>query len=192
VFEEMRGMMPSIAGISWQRLQREGAVTYPCAAEDEPGQRVVFIDRFPTADGRAKLLPAPLSFADERPDNAYPYALITGRELEHWHTGAMTRHASVLDALEPQPTASIHPNLLAKLGLQAGETMQVESRRGRIHLATRADPGMPEDAVFVPFAYAEAAANLLTNAALDPWGKIAEVKYCAVRLGRAEASVLSS
>jgi formate dehydrogenase major subunit len=100
----------------------------------------------------------------------------------------MTRHASVLDALEPLPTVSIHPNLLAKLGLLAGETMQVESRRGRIHLATRADPGIPEDAVFIPFAYAEAAANLLTNAALDPWGKIAEVKYCAVRLGRVEAA----
>ena len=108
----------------------------------------------------AKLLPAPLSFADERPDNAYPYALITGRELEHWHTGAMTRHASVLDALEPQPTVSIHPTLLAKLGLRAGESLQVQSRRGVIVLATRADPAVPEDAVFIPFAYAEAAANL--------------------------------
>ncbi|NNM63732.1 MAG: molybdopterin-dependent oxidoreductase [Burkholderiales bacterium] len=185
VFEEMRGMMASIAGISWARLQREGSVTYPCPAEDEPGQRVVFIDRFPTADGRAKLRPAPLGFADEQPDNAYPYVLITGRELEHWHTGAMTRHASVLDALEPLPTVSIHPTLLTKLGLRAGQALQVESRRGVITLATRADEAMPEDAVFIPFAYAEAAANLLTNAALDPWGKIAEVKYCAVKLAPA-------
>ena len=184
VFEEMRGMMPSIAGISWARLQREGAVTYPCAAEDEAGQRVVFVHGYPTADGRATLKPAPLGFADEQPDNAYPYVLITGRELEHWHTGAMTRHASVLDALEPKPTVSIHPTLLAKLGLQAGEALQVQSRRGAITLATRADPAVPEDAVFIPFAYAEAAANLLTNPALDPWGKIAEVKYCAVRLER--------
>ena len=186
VFEEMRGMMPSIAGISWARLQREGAVTYPCAAEDEPGHRIVFTDGYPTADGRARLKPAPLGFADEQPDNAYPYVLITGRELEHWHTGAMTRHASVLDALEPQPTVSIHPALLAKLGLRAGEALQVRSRRGVIVLATRADPAVPEDAVFIPFAYAEAAANLLTNAALDPWGKIAEVKYCAVKLGKPE------
>ncbi|WP_288128464.1 molybdopterin-dependent oxidoreductase [Thiomonas sp.] len=192
VFEDMRGMMPSIAGISWDRLQREGAVTYPCAEEDQPGQRVVFIDRFPTADGRAKLLPAPLSFADERPDNAYPHVLITGRELEHWHTGAMTRHASVLDALEPQATVSAHPSLLAKLGVAPGEVLRVESRRGAIQLATRADPGMPEDAVFIPFAYAEAAANLLTNAALDPWGKIAEVKYCAVRLSKAEAEAVAA
>jgi formate dehydrogenase major subunit len=188
VFEEMRGMMPSIAGISWARLQREGAVTYPCAAEDEPGHRVVFVDGYPTADGRATLKPAPLGFADEQPDNAYPYVLITGRELEHWHTGAMTRHASVLDALEPAPRVSIHPNLLAKLGLRAGEALQVQSRRGVITLATRADPAMPEDAVFIPFAYSEAAANLLTNAALDPWGKIAEVKYCAVKLGSPRAS----
>ena len=191
VFEEMRGMMPSIAGISWERLQREGAVTYPCAAEDEPGHRVVFTDGYPTADGRATLKPAPLGFADEQPDNAYPYVLITGRELEHWHTGAMTRHASVLDALEPQPTVSIHPNLLTKLDLHAGDTLQVQSRRGTIVLATRADPALPEDAVFIPFAYAEAAANLLTNAALDPWGKIAEVKYCAVKLGKPQPALAS-
>ncbi|MGC8806662.1 MAG: molybdopterin oxidoreductase family protein, partial [Thiomonas sp.] len=191
VFEEMRGMMPSIAGISWERLQREGAVTYPCAAEDEPGHRVVFTDGYPTADGRATLKPAPLGFADEQPDNAYPYVLITGRELEHWHTGAMTRHASVLDALEPQPTVSIHPNLLTKLDLHAGDALQVQSRRGTIVLATRADPALPEDAVFIPFAYAEAAANLLTNAALDPWGKIAEVKYCAVKLGKPQPALAS-
>lgn len=191
VFEEMRGMMQSIAGISWERLQREGAVTYPCAAEDEPGHRVVFVDGYPTADARARLKPAPLGFADEQPDNAYPYVLITGRELEHWHTGAMTRHASVLDALEPAPTVSVHPNLLAKLGVHAGEMLQVESRRGSITLATRADPALPEEAVFIPFAYAEAAANLLTNAALDPWGKIAEVKYCAVKLGKPQPALAS-
>ncbi|OIQ83234.1 periplasmic nitrate reductase precursor [mine drainage metagenome] len=80
----------------------------------------------------------------------------------------------------------MHPTLLSKLGLRAGEALQVESRRGAIVLATRADDAMPEDAVFIPFAYAEAAANLLTNAALDPWGKIAEVKYCAVKLAKPE------
>lgn len=188
VYEEMRSLMPSLAGISWQRLQREGAVTSPCAAEDAPGQRVVFTDGYPTADGRATLKPAPLGFADEQSDNAYPYVLITGRELEHWHTGAMTRHASVLDALEPVATVSVHPTLLAKLGIAPGQPLRVESRRGAIELATRADPGLPEDAVFIPFAYVEAAANLLTNPALDPWGKIAEVKYCAVRLSKAEGT----
>ena len=188
VYEEMRSLMPSLAGIGWARLQREGAVTSPCAAEDEPGQPVMFIDRFPTADGRAKLKPAPLAFGDEPPDNVYPYVLITGRELEHWHTGAMTRHASVLDALEPVATASVHPTLLAKLGIAPGQPLRVQSRRGAIELATRADPAMPEDAVFIPFAYVEAAANLLTNPKLDPEGKIAEVKYCAVALSPAPAA----
>jgi formate dehydrogenase major subunit len=182
VHEEMRALMPSIAGISWARLQREGAVTYPCHTEDEPGERVVFTDHFPTPSGRARLVPSALSFADERPDAEYPMVLITGRQLEHWHTGSMTRHATVLDALEPGPTAALHPDTLARLGLQPGQRLRVSSRRGEVELTARADEGMPPDTVFMPFAYAEAAANRLTNPALDPLAKIAEVKYCAVRV----------
>lgn len=94
----------------------------------------------------------------------------------------MTRRSSALDALEPAPTVSIHPSLLRRLRARAGDMLIVESRRGRISLMARADEGVPEDAVFIPFAYAEAAANLLTNPALDPEAKIAEVKYCAVRV----------
>jgi len=109
VHDEMRGCMPSIAGITWARLQREGAVTYPCADEGDPGQSVVFTERFPTPSGRARLVPSALTFAAERPDAHYPMVLITGRQLEHWHTGSMTRHSQVLDALEPQPTACLHP-----------------------------------------------------------------------------------
>ncbi len=180
VHDEMRSVMPSIAGISWARLQRDGAVTYPCADEADPGQAVVFTDHFPTASGRARLVPSALSFAAERPDAQFPFVLITGRQLEHWHTGSMTRHATVLDALEPEPTVSLHPLTLARLGVQAGQRLRVSSRRGRIELMARADEATPADTVFIPFAYAEAAANLLTNPALDPVAKIAEVKYCAV------------
>jgi formate dehydrogenase major subunit len=182
VYEEMRALMPSIAGITWERLQREGAVTYPCADADDPGQRVVFTDRFPTADGRARLVPSALTPAAERPDDDYPLVLITGRQLEHWHTGSMTRRSSTLDALEPGPTVSLNPLLLRRLQARAGDTLTVRSRRGAITLAARADEAVPEDAVFIPFAFVEAAANELTNPALDPIAKIAELKYCAVRV----------
>ena len=182
VFEEMRTCMDSIAGITWQRLERESSVTYPCEKEGDPGQPVVFVNRFPTASGRARFVPADLISAAERPDAGYPLVLITGRQLEHWHTGSMTRRASVLDTLEPEPVASVHPRDLAELGVTPGEPLTIESRRGRISLYARADDGMPRGAVFVPFCYYEAAANLLTNPALDPFGKIPEFKYCAVRV----------
>ena len=182
VYDEMRLAMGSLAGISWNRLDREGAVTYPCAGDDDPGQPVVFADRFPTADGRARLVPARPGGPAELPDGEYPMVLITGRQLEHWHTGAMTRRASVLDAIEPQASASMNPAELARLGVAAGGMLEVSSRRGRIALAARADDAVPNGAVFIPFAFAEAAANLLTNPALDPFAHIPEFKYCAVRV----------
>jgi formate dehydrogenase major subunit len=193
VFEEMRALMPSIAGLSWARLQREGAVTYPVASESDPGHPVVFTDGFPTASGRATLVGAGLTPPAERPDAAFPLVLITGRQLEHWHTGSMTRRSEVLDALEPGPVLSLHPETAARLGLVAGALAQVRSRRGGVSLAVRLDDGMPRETAFIPFAYAEAAANLLTNPALDPVGKIAELKYCAVdvrpvEVPRAEAA----
>ncbi len=180
VFEEMRALMPSIAGLSWARLQREGAVTYPVDNESDPGRPVVFTDHFPTPTGRATLVPSALTPPAETPDADYPLVLITGRQLEHWHTGSMTRRSQVLDAVEPGPVVSLHPETAARLGLVAGEVAQVRSRRGSVALAVRFDAGMPRDTAFIPFAYAEAAANLLTNPALDPMGKIAELKYCAV------------
>ena len=182
VFTEMRQVMPSIAGITWQRLQREGAVTYPCEHEADAGERVVFTQHFPTADGRARFVSADSVPADERPDAAYPLVLITGRQLEHWHTGSMTRRTRVLDALEPEPVAMLHPLELARLGIAPGAAMTVLSRRGRVTLYARADDGVPMGTVFVAFCWAEAAINLLTNPALDPVAKIPEFKYCAVRV----------
>ena len=182
VFDEMRKAMPSIAGITWERLEREHAVTYPCEHEGDPGTPVVFTERFPTASGKARLVPAGLIRAAEQPDRDYPWVLITGRQLEHWHTGSMTRRAGVLDAIEPAPVASVHPADLAELGVAPGGTITVASRRGEVALHARADDGTPRGAVFLPFCYHEAAANLLTNPALDPFGKIPEFKYCAVRV----------
>ena len=180
VFDEMRLAMPSIAGITWERLERESAVTYPCEHEGDPGERVVFTERFPTRSGRARLVPASLIRADEQPDGTYPWVLITGRQLEHWHTGSMTRRTEVLDAIEPAPVASLHPADLAELGVAPGGAITVATRRGEVALFARADDGMPRHAIFLPFCYYEAAANLLTNPALDPFGKIPEIKYCAV------------
>jgi formate dehydrogenase major subunit len=181
VYEEMRqAMHTAISGISWERIEREQSVTYPCLTEDDPGQPTVFVDTFATRDGRVKLVPADIIPANERPDADFPFVLITGRQLEHWHTGSMTRRASVLDAIEPVATASMNGGDLRQLQVNPGDVITVKSRRGEVALSVRRDDGTPTGTVFIPFAYYEAAANLLTNAALDPFGKIPEFKYCAV------------
>ena len=181
VYDEMRrAMHTAISGITWERLQRESSVTYPCLTEDDPGAPTVFLQKFATDDGLVHLVPADIIPANERPDDEFPFVLITGRQLEHWHTGSMTRRASVLDAIEPMATASMCGEDLAKMGLDTGDVITVQSRRGKVAIHVRRDDGTPRGAVFIPFAYYEAAANLMTNAALDPFGKIPEFKYCAV------------
>ena len=182
VFAEMRQAMPSIAGITWDRLEASHAVTYPCEKEGDAGQRVVFTEHFPTPTGRARFVPAKIIPGAEPPDAAYPFVLITGRQLEHWHTGSMTRRTEVLDEIEPVPVASMHPLDMAQMKVAPSGTITVASRRGSIALAARADAGTPRGAIFIPFCYYEAAANLLTNPVLDPFGKIPEFKYCAVRV----------
>ena len=185
VFAEMQQGMHSFNHISWERLARENSVTYPCPAEDAPGQDVVFSDTFPRAGGLAKFAPTRPLPPDEPVDDEYPTVLTTGRQLEHWHTGSMTRRAQVLDALEPEAVASLSPGELNRLGVVPGEKLTITTRRGTITLTARVDDKIPDGMVFVPFAYAEAAANLLTNPALDPYGKIPEFKYAACRLERA-------
>jgi formate dehydrogenase major subunit len=184
VFDEMRHTMPSIGGITWERLERAGAVTYPCVYEGDPGEPVVFTEDFPREGGRARFVPADIIPADERPDADYPMVLITGRQLEHWHTGSMTRRTAVLDALEPDPVALVHPLDLEKIGVKPGDVITLESRRGKVTLYARADDGTPVGSIFVAFCYYEAAINRLTNAVLDPYGKIPEFKYCAIRTRR--------
>ncbi|MGX4643810.1 formate dehydrogenase subunit alpha [Massilia sp. SYSU DXS3249] len=182
VFDEMRRTMASIGGITWDRLERDGAVVYPCVVEGDAGQPVVFTEDFPREGGRARFVPADIIPADERPDLDYPMVLITGRQLEHWHTGSMTRRATVLDAIEPDPVALVHPLDLERMGIKPGEVITIASRRGEVALYARADDSSPVGAIFVPFCYYEAAINRLTNAALDPFGKIPEFKYCAIRV----------
>ena len=189
VFAEMKLGMPSLNNITWDRLEAESAVTYPCDAPDKPGNVVVFGDGFPTPSRRAKLVPASIVSPAEIPDEEFPMVLTTGRQLEHWHTGAMTRRASNLDALEPAPTAAINPRTLARLGINPGDRVRILTRRGAIELWARADEALQDDMVFVPFAYVEASANLLTNPQLDPYGKIPEFKYCAARIERLGAQI---
>jgi formate dehydrogenase major subunit len=178
----MRQAMPSITGITWERLVESSSVTYPCADANDPGQGVVFIEDFPTADGRAKLVAAKAIPPDEQPDEEYPLILITGRQLEHWHTGSMTRRTAILDALEPVPVIYVNAQDLENLEVEAGSEIIARSRRGEIHAYARPDGALKPGEVFIPFCYHEAAANLLTNEALDPFGKIPEFKFCAIKL----------
>ena len=182
VFTEMAYVMPSLENITWERLLREDAVTYPCDAPDKPGNEIIFANSFPTASGRAKIVPADLLPPDELPDAEYPMVLTTGRLLEHWHTGSMTRRASNLDSLEPEAIAGLHPRELERMGVEPGGFIRVSTRRGEVVIKARADRDVAEGMVFIPFCFAEAAANLLTNPQLDPMGKIPEFKFCAAKV----------
>jgi len=186
IFAEMARVMPSFANITWERLEREGAVTYPVDAPDVPGHEIIFYAGFPTESGRAKMVPANVLPPDEIPDDEFPMVLSTGRVLEHWHTGSMTRRSDVLDAIEPEAVAFMSPKDLWRLQLTPGDRIRLETRRGAVEVKVRSDRDVPAGMVFMPFCYAEAAANLLTNPALDPFGKIPEFKFCAARVAAAE------
>ena len=182
VYEEMRSVMEPLAGVPWTRLVREEAVVTPAAREDQPGEDVVFIDRFPTLDGRATLVPTHFRPGAERTDAEYPYVLTTGRVLEHWHTGAMTRHASMLDAIAPEALVSLHPADALTVGVRDGQAVLMSTRHGavqaRVRVSTEVQPGQ----VFLPFAFWEAAANKLTGDALDAVAKIPGFKVTAAKL----------
>ena len=187
IYPEMASLMPSLDNISWERIERESSVTYPSDAPDKPGHDVVFADGFPRPGRLGKLVAAKLKPPDEQPDAEFPFILTTGRQLEHWHTGAMTRRAAVLDEIEPGAVASLSRNQLEKLGVAPGDMIRVTTRRGTVELVARQDDAVPDGVVFIPFAFVEAAANLLTNPALDPFGKIPEFKFCAARVEPAGA-----
>jgi formate dehydrogenase major subunit len=192
VFTEMVSVMPSLQNITWERVERENSVTYPVDSLDEPGHDIVFGDGFPTATGRGRFVPATLVSPAEEPDTEYPMVLTTGRQLEHWHTGSMTRRSTVLDDLEPEAVAYVSARDMERLGSHTGQFIQVSTRRGSIRLRARIDGAIPPGLLFIPFAYAEAAANVLTNPQLDPFGKIPEFKYCAARIEPAPERVLEA
>ena len=184
VFAEMKLNMKSLSNITWDRLEQEGAVTYPSLSPEDPGQAIVFGDGFPRQDGRAKFTPAAVIAPDDTPDAEYPMVLTTGRQLEHWHTGSMTRRSHVLDAVEPEANCSMHPSTLRQMEIEPGDMIQLSTKRGSVQVMVRSDRAVAPDMVFLPFAYVEAAANILTNSALDPYGKIPEFKFSAVRVDK--------
>ncbi|MCH9764646.1 MAG: formate dehydrogenase subunit alpha [Alphaproteobacteria bacterium] len=192
VFNEMAQCMPSLKNITWQRVDREHSVTYPCDAPDKPGNEIIFGDQFPTKSGRARIVPADVSPPAEVPDDEFPMILTTGRLLEHWHTGSMTRRANRLDDLEPEAVVSVNRHDMKRMNLKAGDFVRVVTRRGDITLKVRQDREVAEGMLFIPFCFAEAAANILTNPQLDPMGKIPEFKFCAARLERTDAHAVAA
>ena len=185
VFRELASLSPSLAGLSYAKLGTTGEL-WPCPDPNQPGQSVI-LRRL--SQGKGKFVPAEFAPANELPDTEYPLVLNTGRVLEHWHTGTMTRRSKALDAIEPEAFVEIHPEALYALGAQDGEMVRVSSRRGSIVLKARIGVRTQKGSIFIPFHFREAAANLLTNDALDPFGKIPEFKFCAVKSNRSSLRV---
>lgn len=181
VFAEAAALWPNMAGMSYERLERDG-LQWPCPTPDHPGTPFLFKDSFPREGGRALFSVVPQVLSDELPDSDYPFVLTTGRELFHYHTGTMTRKSKGLDAVAHEPFVEINPADAAGLGIGDAEMLSVTSRRGSISLKARVSEIVPARVVFIPFHYREAAANMLTSDALDPVCKIMEAKVCAVRV----------
>jgi predicted molibdopterin-dependent oxidoreductase YjgC len=185
VMEEIALVTPSWAGVTYPRLDFAG-LQYPVPVREHPGTPFLFAERFPTADGRATLTPVRYLPVSELPDEEFPFVMGTGRQMYHWHTGTMTRRAKGLDAREPVPTVEINPADASDLGVHEGDHVRVVSRRNVIRIAARISNRVGRHQVFVPFHFREAAANLLTNPALDPYAKIPSFKVCAVRIEKAD------
>lgn len=192
VFDEFTSLTKNYAGLTHENLGSTGKL-WPCPdPEAGDGVQILFGDGFPTVSGRGRFVPCPYLPADELPDEDFPFVLTTGRVLEHWHTGSMTRRSYALNTIEPHAFAAMHPSDVATLKLEDGELISVSSRRGTITLAVRSDDSIDAGSVFIPFHFREAAANILTTDALDPYGKIPEFKYCAVKIERATQTAATS
>jgi formate dehydrogenase major subunit len=182
VFDELVSLMPSYANLSYDNLGSTGKLYPNSDPEHSDGTVVMFGERFNTADGLAHLVPAEWLPAKELPNEEYPFVLNTGRLLEHWHTGSMTRRSFALDTISPKAEVYLNAEDAADLGLADGELARVSSRRGTIVLETRVSHREGRGNCFIPFHFREAAANLLTIDEIDPVGKIPEFKFCAVRI----------
>jgi predicted molibdopterin-dependent oxidoreductase YjgC len=182
VMDEIARVTPSWRGVSHARLDGTGGLQYPVDDSTHPGTAFLFDDEFPTGDGKASFYPVEFLPPAELPDDEYPFFLNTGRQMYHWHTGTMTRRSFALDARESTPTVELNPADAAALGVHDGEVIAISSRRGSIRIAARLSGRVARHQVFVPMHYREAAANLLTNPALDPYAGIPEFKVCAVKL----------
>ncbi len=186
IWEEMRRLTPDFWGITYERLEREGGVHWPCPSEDHPGSPYLFQEDFPR--GKGKFWELEYGTTSELPDEHYPFILSTGRVLYHWHGGTITRRQGLgLDAIWPEAAVEMHPDDAVQLGLVTGDWARVSSRRGAIVLRVLVTGRSPAGTVFIPFHFAEAAANVLTNNQVDPRAKIPDYKLCAVAVEKTSA-----
>jgi len=187
VFAELRiasaGGVADYAGITYERIQREDGVFWPCPSEDHPGTPRLFLERFPTPDGRARFHRVEFKGAAEQPDQDYPLYLTTGRIMAQYQSGTQTRRVKKLLDLAPRAFVQIHPSMARLYGIEEGDPVQLTTRRGRALAAAQLTTTIRMDTVFMPFHFAgQGRANLLTNPALDPTSKMPEFKVCAVRI----------
>ena len=180
VMEEIASLTPSYAGVSYERLEKEGELRWPCPSEDHPGTPILHVGRF--TRGKGRFSPVEFKPPAELPDEEYPLILTTGRLLTHYHTGTMTRRVKALDELAPRNRVWVNPGDAEKLEIKEGQEVALQSRRGAIRLEVKVTDKMGEGVVFVPFHFGESPANALTNPALDPVAKIPEFKVAAVRI----------
>jgi len=183
IFDEITRCWIAMQGMSYERLEEQG-LSWPCPAPDHPGTPILHVSGFPR--GKGWLSAITWNGPKELPDDEYPMILTTGRVLYQYHTGTMTRRSPVLEDSAPSPYVEMHPEDAQSLGLEDNEVVRASSRRGAIKLPVRFTDRVPTGLVFIPFHYREAAANLLTNDALDPKCKIAEAKVCAIKIEKIE------
>ena len=181
IMDEITEVTPIYGGMLYDRLEGYG-LQWPCPSRDHPGTKYLHKGKF--ARGLGKFIPIEHQAPDEPPDEEYPLILTTGRVLFHWHTGTMTRQSPTLVAQLGEGYVEINPGDADALGIADGERVNVESRRGKIEIKAWVTGRVPQGIVFIPFHFAEAPANMLTNPALDPKAKIPEYKVCAVKIER--------
>jgi formate dehydrogenase major subunit len=183
VFEEIRRCVPTYAGITYERLDATaGGIQWPCPSEDHPGTPTFFVEKFNTPDGLGHFLPVDYVPPAELPDDDYPYTLTTGRTIFHYHTGSMSRRTPRLHDEVPSNYVQVNPVDAANEGIDSGDMVTLSSRRGSIEVSAKVTAEVPAGLLFVPFHFAEASANVLTNPALDPACKMPEFKVCAARM----------
>jgi assimilatory nitrate reductase catalytic subunit len=195
VFDELRratrGAPADYSGITYERIDREDGVFWPCPATangDHPGTPRLFADGFPTATGRARFFDIEHLPSAEQPDQSFPLHLTTGRIVAHYQSGTQTRRVAALSEMAPEPLAELHPQTARRHGVADGGQVTLRTRRGTARFTAKVTPTIRPDTIFVPFHWAgEASANRLTNDAVDPVSGMPEFKVCAVRIEAAGA-----
>ena len=182
IFNEVAELTPSYHGMNYERLNKPEALHWPCPTVEHPGTPILHKEKFSHPDGIGIFAPIEWKPPAEVPDAEYPFVLTTGRILWHWHTGTMTRRSATLDSEVPTGWIEINPDDAKALGIQNKEMVRATTRRGTVDVPAKVTPDIMKGVMFMPFHFAECAANILTNNALDPIAKIPEFKACAVKV----------